>query len=91
MVWEGKGRRGAGIFEKGMGESRWRRVARFRLGNEMREAITGKWRKGRRASYVGERERDMGARMEDSRVWGEERGGWQEKVNWVLDEKDEGE
>lgn len=59
MVWEGKGRRGAEIFEKGMGESRWRRVARFRLGNEMREAITGRWRKGRRASCVGgERERE---------------------------------
>lgn len=43
------------------------------------------------AVWERERERDMGARMEDSREWGEERGGWQEKVNWVLDEKDEGE
>lgn len=34
--WKGEGRGGAGKLKEGMGESKWKRVARFRLGNEMR-------------------------------------------------------
>lgn len=37
MVWEGEGGGDTRILKEGMGESRWKRVARFRLGNEMRE------------------------------------------------------
>lgn len=36
-------------LKKGWGESRWRRVVRFRLGNEMKDARYLKQRKG---SYV---------------------------------------
>lgn len=37
MVWKGEGGGDTRILKEGMGESRWKRVARFRLGNEMRE------------------------------------------------------
>lgn len=36
-------------------EERWRRVARFRMGNEMREASIGKTGKKNYAGYVGGR------------------------------------
>ena len=36
VVWGSEERGGAWVFEKGWGESRWRRVARYMLGNEMR-------------------------------------------------------
>lgn len=37
MLQEDKGGRVTTIFEEGVVERRWRRVARFRLGNEIRE------------------------------------------------------
>jgi len=43
MVQGSEGKGGAGIPEKRMGKSRWKRVARFRLRNKMRE---GRYREG---------------------------------------------
>lgn len=37
MVQKGEGRRSPGVFKEGLGENRWRRVMRFRLGSEVRE------------------------------------------------------
>lgn len=37
MVPSSEGRGGNKLLQKGIGESRWRRIIRFRLGNEIRE------------------------------------------------------
>lgn len=37
MVWEGEEGEDTRVLKEGMGESRWKRVARFKLGNKMRE------------------------------------------------------
>lgn len=32
---------GNGLFEERLGENRWRRMAKFRLGNEIRKTLEG--------------------------------------------------
>lgn len=41
MIWKDKRGGNSGVSKEGIGKSRWRRMARFRLGNKMRE---GYWR-----------------------------------------------
>lgn len=44
-----------GYLKKGWGKSRWSRMARFRLGNEMREGWYWKEEEKRRCRLCGER------------------------------------
>ncbi|XP_025993782.2 uncharacterized protein LOC113004505 [Solenopsis invicta] len=79
-------------LKKGWGESRWRRVARFRLGNEIRERMYwgGEEEKGCRLCGGGIESWEHV--WEECRSW-RERGGesWQEVFSWILGEKGEGE
>lgn len=80
-----------GYLKKEWGESRCIRVARFRLGNEMR------------ASKYWEREEAVMCRLcgsgtetwehvwEECREWKKEKGSWQEEVRGILGEEGEGE
>lgn len=87
--------KGEGVPEylrRDWGESRWRRVARFRLGNEVKE--------GR---YWEEKEKRLCRRCEGEiesweHIWercnnrgGEKKSTWQEEVGWILGEKEKGE
>jgi len=87
-------KKGEGVPEylrNGWGESRWRRVMRFRLGNEIREDFY--WEKDENKVYRmcrGEMETWEHV-WEGCRNWNIERESWQEAVKWVLVERGEGE
>lgn len=59
-------------MKKGLGESRWRRVVRFSLGNKIREGRY--WEKGREKDVQAVRKgkRDLG----ECREWMESGGSW---------------
>lgn len=59
MVWEGEGGEDTRVLKEGMGESRWKRLARLRLGNEMREGRY--WEEEMQAMWKGGG--NMGARV----------------------------
>jgi len=86
--------KGAGIPEylkKGWGESRVRRVARFRLGNEVREAYYWEEEEKRKCRLCGMGEETWEHVWEECRGWVEERSSWQVAMKWVLSEEGEGE
>lgn len=60
MIWEGEGGGDTRVLKEGMGKSRWKRVARFRLGNEMREGRY--WEEEKRCRLCG-RGVETGARV----------------------------
>jgi hypothetical protein len=72
-------------------ESRWRRVARFRLGNEMREGEYWEKEEERSCRLCGSEEETWEHVWERCREWKEGGGSWQEAVKWVLGGKGEGE
>lgn len=79
-------------LRKGWGERRWRRVVRFRLGNEIREERYWEEEEGRLCRWCEREEESWKHVWEECRDWGmEERGSWQEEVGWVLGEEGEGE
>lgn len=87
MVWVGKGRRDTGIFKERMGESRWKRVAIFRLGNEMREGRYWKEEEKRRCRLCGEERESWEHVWEECRAWREGEGeSWQEAYGRILRE-----
>lgn len=72
MVWEGEGGGDTRVLKEGIRESRWKRVARFRLGNEMREGRY--WEEEMQAMWKGGG--NMGARVGGMQgLEGEGRGG----------------
>ncbi|EZA53803.1 hypothetical protein X777_06867 [Ooceraea biroi] len=75
--------KGDGIPEylkKGWGESRCRRLARFRLGNEMRAGQYWKEEEERKCRICGKEEETWEHVWEKCRDWrGQERGGWMER------------
>ena len=91
-----------GYMKRGWGESRWIRVATFRLGNEMRggryweEEEEEEERRRRRRRRIGNAECMVGGRRRGStcgrcvRGWGW-RWGWQEVVRDVLSDEGGGE
>jgi len=86
--------KGEGIPEylkKGWGESRWKRVARFRLGSEMREGRYWEGEERRKCRLCGYEEESWEHVWERCRKWGEGGGGWQEAIGRILGEDGEGE
>ncbi|EZA55636.1 hypothetical protein X777_04328 [Ooceraea biroi] len=74
---------------EGLGEKRWQRVARFRLGNGMRGGRY--WEeKMRECRICGGGEESWEHVWEKCTDWGE-RGTWQERMSEVLGEEGEGE
>jgi len=84
--------KGEGIPEylkKEWGESRWSRIARFRLGNEMREGRY--WEEEEKGiCRLCEEEETWEHTWERCRDWGEGEGSWQEARSWVLGEGERG-
>ncbi|KZC05506.1 hypothetical protein WN55_06989 [Dufourea novaeangliae] len=85
-----KGRGIPGYLMKGWGEGRWQRVARFRLGNEMRENRYWLEEEKRRCRICGWREETWEHVWEECMGWREEMG-WHEMVREVLGDEGEGE
>ncbi|EZA50916.1 hypothetical protein X777_10743, partial [Ooceraea biroi] len=80
-----------GYLKKGWGESRWRRVARFRLGNEMRGGRYWEIDEERKCRLCG-MELETWEHIWERCRWSKEREeSWQEVVRWVLGEGGEGE
>jgi len=77
-------------LRKGWGESRCQRVARFRLGNEMREGKYWEGENKRRCRMCGLGHEDWRHVWEDCGIWGAE-GNWEEMIEVVLGEEGEGE
>lgn len=71
-------------LKKGWGESKWRRVARFRLGNEMKESRYWEKEEKRRCKLCGWRRESWEHVWEDCREWKKGEGSWQEAIGyWV--------
>ena len=83
MVWEGEGNGCAGVSEERVGEDRWKRVARFRLGNEMREGRYSEEEEKRRCRICGQGEESWEHVWEVCTGWVVERG-WQSALVEVL-------
>lgn len=66
-------------MKKGWGESRWIRVARFRLRNEMREACYWEKEENRRCRLCEERIESWEHVWEECRNWDERERSWQER------------
>jgi len=86
--------KGEGIPEylkKGWGEKRWRRVARFRLGNEMREGRYWEEEENRLCRLCGAEMETWEHVWERCRRWREEDSSWQEVAGTILGEDGGGE
>ncbi|KYN50622.1 hypothetical protein ALC57_15112 [Trachymyrmex cornetzi] len=87
--------KGEGVPEylkKGWGEGRWRRMARFRLGNEVREGRYWKGEEERCCRLCGNEEETWEHVWDGCRTWRTGTGGgWQEEVVRILGEEGEGE
>lgn len=79
-----------GYLKKGWREGRWQRMARFRLGNEMREGRYWEREEGKLCRLCGMAAESWEHVWEDCGEWGAE-GVWQEMVGRVLGEDGEGE
>jgi len=79
-----------GYLKKGWGENRWRRIARFRLGNEVKGGRYWEEEDERRCRLCGGEEETWEHVWEGCRTW-KEGGCWQEAVGWVLGGKGKGE
>lgn len=84
-----KGKGVPGYLKKGWGESRWKRVARFRLGSEMKGSKYWEGEERREFRMYGGREETWEHVWEECREWKEGGGSWQDAVEWVLGEKGE--
>ncbi|XP_077255453.1 uncharacterized protein LOC143893678 [Temnothorax americanus] len=80
-----------GYLKKGWGESRWGRVARFRLGNEIGESRYWEAEEKKKCRLCGNKEETWEHVWEECRRWNSGKGSWQEAVGWVLDEEGGGE
>nr|XP_034195024.1 golgin subfamily A member 6-like protein 6 [Osmia lignaria] len=79
-------------LEKGWKEERWRRVAKFRLGNEVKEAKYWEKEEERKCRLCGWEEETWEHIWERCAVGGEERKEeWQERVREMLGGSGEGE
>ncbi|XP_024875959.1 trichohyalin-like, partial [Temnothorax curvispinosus] len=80
-----------GYLKKGWGESRWGRVARFRLGNEIGESRYWEAEKKKKCRLCGNKKETWEHVWKECRRWNSGKGSWQEAVGWVLDEEGGGE
>lgn len=85
-----KGRGVPGYLKKGWGERRWQRMARFRLGEEMRGTRFWGTEEERRCRVCGMEEETWEHVWEACTDWGRERG-WQEVRDEVLGDEGGGE
>lgn len=74
-----------------MGENRWRRVARFRVGCEVRRGRYWEGQEKVSCRLCGGEKETWEHVWEECRQWRKEGGSWQEAVGWVLGEEKEGE
>src|SRR5436190_3559451 len=79
-----------GYMKKGWGESRWNRVARYRMGNGMKGNLYWKEKEMRKCRMCEREEETWEHIWEECLGWGTERE-WQEMVGEVLGENGEGE
>jgi len=75
----------------GWGEGRWSRIARWRMGNEIREGRYWEEPEKRTCRLCGGEVESWEHVWEGCRRWEEWEESWQEAVKWVLGEKGEGE
>ncbi|EZA52484.1 hypothetical protein X777_08600 [Ooceraea biroi] len=80
-----------GYLKKGWGESRWKRVARFRLGNEVKEGRYWEGEEKKRCRLCGMEKESWEHIWEECRRWTVGGGSWQGAVSWVLGQEGEGE
>jgi len=80
-----------GYLKKGWEENRWKRIARFRLDNEVRGRKYCEEEEKRWCRLCGGEEETWEHVWEGCRMWKEGRGCWQEAVGWVLGGEDKGE
>ncbi|EFN75876.1 hypothetical protein EAI_03061 [Harpegnathos saltator] len=80
-----KGKGVPGYLKMGWEEKRWRRIARFRLGCELRGGRYWEEEEKRRCRMCGRREETWKHIWEECTGWGEERG-WQEMEREVGEE-----
>lgn len=73
-----------GYLKKRWGESRWKRIARFRLGNEMRESRYWGEQRERECRLCGGERESWEHVWERCRSWTEGGGNWQEVRRRVL-------
>jgi len=78
-------------LKKGWGESKWKRMMRYRLGNEMGESAYWEGEEKRLCRTCGSEEETWEHVWERCRDWGLGRESWQDVVEWVLGERGEGE
>lgn len=78
-------------LKKDWGESRWRRVARFRLGCEVRESRYWLEEEKKLCRLCEWEEKRWEHVWERCRKFEEVERSWQEVVSWVLGEEGEGE
>ncbi|KYN11576.1 hypothetical protein ALC57_16268, partial [Trachymyrmex cornetzi] len=87
-----KGERLPKYLSKGWGEGRWRRVARFRLGNEVKEGKYWEEEEERKCRLCGSGRETWEHIWEGCRAWKMGEGGsWQEVMGTILGEEGEGE
>lgn len=70
-------------------ESRWRRITRFRLENEMRKSRHWEEEEKKRYRLCRESEKTWRHVWKKYREWKSGEGGWQMAVRWVLGEEGE--
>ena len=80
-----------GYLKKGWGESRWRRIIRCRLGNEMRGNKYWEEEEKKRCRLCGGGVETWEHVWEECRDWGLGRDSWQEVVGRILGADGEGE
>lgn len=79
-------------LRKGWGESRWKRVVRFRLGNKMRKGRYWEKEEEKECRLCGGERKSWKHLWEECRTWTKGGGGsWQERVAEILGEKGGGE
>lgn len=86
--------KGEGIPEylkKGWRENRWRRIARFRLGSEIRENRYWEKEENKLCKMCGGEVESWEYVWEGCREWTEERKSWQEMIGVILGGEGEGE
>ncbi|XP_071650744.1 uncharacterized protein [Temnothorax longispinosus] len=77
---------------KGWEEARWNRIARFRLGNEVREGLYWENEEDKKCRMCGKEEETWEHVWEECTRWVEWEGeGWQDVAERLLGEKGEGE
>lgn len=85
-----KGKGVSGYLKKGWTEERWERIAKYRMGEGVREAMYWGKEKDRLGRVCGKEEETWKHVWEECGSWGT-RGVWEERVEEVLEKEGKGE